>query len=103
MKLFFKKLVRFNTKKINKLEKHSNNIYNVITMLLLKIEVEQKCICKGLQNGVVVMKRVQILMVLIGCILLLTGLVVHQSLGVIFLIIGVTMILFGIIKETAKK
>lgn len=49
------------------------------------------------------MKRVQILMVLIGCVLLLTGLVVHQSLGVIFLIIGVTMILFGIIKETAKK
>ncbi|WP_436875561.1 hypothetical protein [Mammaliicoccus sciuri] len=49
------------------------------------------------------MKRVQILMVIIGCIFLLIGLIVNQPIGITFLIIGLAMILFGVIKEPSSK
>ncbi|MBF0772830.1 hypothetical protein [Mammaliicoccus sciuri] len=49
------------------------------------------------------MKRVQILMVIIGCIFLLIGLIVNQQIGITFLIIGLAMILFGVIKEPSSK
>ncbi|GGI39195.1 hypothetical protein [Mammaliicoccus stepanovicii] len=49
------------------------------------------------------MKRVQMMIVLLGCILLLVGLVTHQAVGVSFLVIGVLLIMFGVIKETTKK
>ncbi|MFV5768049.1 hypothetical protein [Mammaliicoccus sciuri] len=49
------------------------------------------------------MKRVQILMVIIGCIFLLIGLIANQHIGITFLIIGLAMILFGVIKEPSSK
>nr|WP_263313987.1 hypothetical protein [Mammaliicoccus sp. Marseille-Q6498] len=49
------------------------------------------------------MKRVQIMMVLLGSLLLLIGLILNRSVGLPFLAVGLALMLIGVIKETAKK
>ncbi|WP_323703024.1 hypothetical protein [Mammaliicoccus sp. Dog046] len=49
------------------------------------------------------MKKVQYMMVLLGCVMLLIGLTISQQVGIFFLVVGLLMLIVGVIKETKPK